>query len=70
MVSAGPNHLGSFKKYINSATKIELGIHISNGNKFKEKVPISIVNTKSLLLKINLKILNTNGAVRNGKTNI
>ena len=55
IVSAGPNHLGNFKKYINKATKIELGIHISKGIKFREKEPISKVRTKSLFLKINIK---------------
>lgn len=55
IVSAGPNHLGSFKKYINRATKIELGIHINSGIIFKDIEPISKVRIKSLFLKMNAK---------------
>ena len=48
-MSAGPNHLGNFKEYINNPTRIEHGTHISSGTIFNETLPMSKVKIKTSL---------------------
>ena len=55
IVSAGPYHLGSFDIYKMKLTKIEAGIQISNGTKFKLYFPTKIVNSKVSLKNKKLK---------------
>ena len=45
IVSAGPYHLGSFDRYKMKLTKIEAGIQISKGTKFKLYSPSKIFNS-------------------------
>ena len=56
IVSAGPYHLGSFDRYKMKLTKIEAGIQISKGTKFKLYSPNKIFNSK---ISLKNKKLNT-----------